>query len=257
MARHHHGRHLTAAGAGVAAPGVAVALVEEDRHRVVALGPEGGIRDLAHGAPERGIPRGDEVLVLGVRATRAAGIDAVGRVPVHVVALVGDDVAEGGDPARRQVPAQLLRGHLTCPVPGIPGSDEVLDRVVLGDVEGIDVRSPVALDRVADAREAGMGKPLEVGLPRDVGGIELADQAGGCHGLHPVRVVAGDTKGAAAQEGHVVGLARVRHTEVLSGEPELTGQCVEVRRRRVADDVGEAVVLLDDHEDVVVAGHTG
>jgi hypothetical protein len=62
--------------------------------------------------------------------------------------------------------------------------------------------------------------------------------------------------GAAAQEGHVVGLARAGHTEVLCGQPELVSRRVEVRCRGVADDIGEAVVLLDDHEDVVVPGHT-
>ena len=57
--------------------GAAIALVVNDVNRVVALGPEGGIRNLADGAPKRGIAGGDEVLVLGVRAPGAAGVDAV------------------------------------------------------------------------------------------------------------------------------------------------------------------------------------
>src|SRR5207302_9956483 len=127
VARHHDRGHLAAAGAvgvagaGVTAAGVVVALVMGHDDGVVALRPEGGVGDLAHGVAEVGVTLGHQPLVLGIRrrevpAVGVPRVDAEGRVAVLVGALGRDDVAEGRDVAAGEVPVELVDGHLAVPV---------------------------------------------------------------------------------------------------------------------------------------------
>ena len=125
--------------------------------------------------PQELITKRDQVLVL--RIERVAGVQAVGRVAVLVVALIGDDVVERRDMSCRQVCRELLDRHLPRPVRWIARRGEILDAAMLGDVQRVDVGRAVAANRVTDAGVARMGRALQLRLPADVGGVQLTDQA--------------------------------------------------------------------------------
>jgi hypothetical protein len=110
-------RDLARARVGVAAAGAVVALVEGDGDRVVALGPEARVGDVADQLAQVGVAHGDQVLVL--RIADVAAVQAVRRVAVHVVALVRDDVAEGGHVPAAQVGGQRADRDLARPVGGV------------------------------------------------------------------------------------------------------------------------------------------
>ena len=105
VAGHHDGRHLAAARCGAAAAGVVVTLVVGDGDGVVALCPEAGAGDRGDQLPQVRVAVGDQPLIL--RVARVAGVDAVRRVTVLVVAFVRDHVAE-----RRHLAAVQIRGEL-------------------------------------------------------------------------------------------------------------------------------------------------
>jgi hypothetical protein len=169
------------------------------------------------------------------------------------VALVGDDVAEPRHVAALEILAQLGDRHLPGPVVAVPRGGEVLDAVVLGNVQRVAIRSPVAL-RIADALITGVRQTLQVRLPADSGVVELTDQARRVDLVLPVRIVAGHVEDVPAEDAHVVGLAAVREgAEVVGLQTECLRQVVQVRRRLVADHVLEAVVLFHDEENVVQA----
>jgi hypothetical protein len=222
-------RHLAAAGAGPAAPGIVVAFVEDHDERVVAPAPERRIGDLAHQLAEIRVACTNKTLVLGVvrrAGRRVAGVHAVRRVAVHVAALVGDDPAESRHLVGGKVVGQLVTGHLARPVGSVQRCREVGDAYMLGDVKRIDVGHTVALRRVADPLVAGMWQTLKVSLPADAGDIHLAHQALGVDLVDVVRIVVVDAKRAAAEHGDVVGFTGVGDTEVVGGEAELLGEVV-------------------------------
>jgi hypothetical protein len=126
---------------------------------------------------------------------------------------------------------------------------------VLGDIQWVLIGRAVALRRVADPLVAGVRQPLQIRLPADARMVQLADQAGLAERVQVVRVVVGHPEHVAAEQPHVVGLAGVREAVVVGREAVPLGQRIEIWGRGVADHVGEAVVLLDHHEDVVVARH--
>jgi hypothetical protein len=111
------GGHLTAARPGVAAAGIGIAAVVGDSDDVVALGPERGIGDLAHQLPQVPVADRDQMLIL--RIADVAAVEAVRRIPVHVVAFVGDDVAETRHVAAAQIGGELLDRYLVGPVVGV------------------------------------------------------------------------------------------------------------------------------------------
>jgi hypothetical protein len=76
----------------VAAALVVITLVIDDGDRVIAGRPEAGAGDRGNQLAEVGVAKRHQVLIL--RVERIAGVEAVRRITVLVMAFVGDDVAE-------------------------------------------------------------------------------------------------------------------------------------------------------------------
>jgi hypothetical protein len=81
-------------------------LVVDDVDGVVALGPEAGARDLRDQLSQVVVAERDQALVLRITAARAAGVDAVRRVAMLIVALIGDDPVERGHVPAAQIAAE-------------------------------------------------------------------------------------------------------------------------------------------------------
>src|SRR5690348_8801145 len=112
--------------------------------------------------PRYASPKATRCWSCGSVPHRIPGVQTVRLVPVLIVALVGNDVAEGGQATSSEVVRQLLDRHLSRPIGGITGSREVLDGVVLGHVERINIRRPVAAEWVAGALIARIRHRLQV-----------------------------------------------------------------------------------------------
>ena len=70
-------------------------------------------------------------------------------------------------------------------------------------------------------------------------------------------VVILDAEIGSADVGHIVGLARMRDTEVVRRQSIAIRQCVDVRGQGIADDRAIAGVFHHDLDDVLVVGHRG
>ena len=93
---------------------------------------------------------------------------------------------------------------------------------------------------------------LGVDVPRLAGPLELVGEAATVEVEDAVTV---DAQRTAREEGHVVGLGRVRHGRVAGRQAVVGDEAVDVRRVPVALDGTQLVVLHDHHVDMVEGGH--
>jgi hypothetical protein len=192
---------------------------EQRRHRDHAVGGVAGARQTGHAEHPL---QGREQRVVVIRS----GVGDAART------AVGDHHRQGTAAARVGVAAAAGSGALV---------EVDHDRIV----------APVPDGRMADLVD-GLGHALEIASPAEACLVELTGETGLVYPEQPERVVAVDPEGAAPERGHVVGTAGMADRVVLRGQPVGAGQGVDGRRGGVADDVGEAVVLLGQHEHVVV-----
>src|SRR5262249_57666324 len=96
--------------------GVVLTLVVDDVDGVVAVGPEAGAGDRRDQLSQVPVAERDQALVLWIAAAGGAGVDAVWRVAMLVMALIGDHPVERGHVAAAQVAAELADRDLPRPV---------------------------------------------------------------------------------------------------------------------------------------------
>src|SRR6516164_7606435 len=153
--------------------------------------------------------------------TRPVRVHAPGRGAMHVMALVGDDVAEVGNVTRRKVNRQLLKREHLRELGRRLKVGKVHDAVVLRCVLSVGIRNAEALVWIAIATITRVGHVLEVTPPGLTRPLELRHQVGCVYSVprEPVWVVAGDTEEVAAEHGDVIRLARIRDARVICSEP--------------------------------------
>ena len=171
------------------------------------------------------------------------GVAGGGRAVVHVVAEVGDDEREVGQPVPREVTRK-------------PGErdDTRAPRTRADDVAEVEER--VVLLRVAAGRASGEARIREilgVGLPRFSSPLERVGEA--ARRDDAVGAIARDPLRRAGDEREIVRQARVGDGVVVRQRCVAAGECVERRRGGTAGDLGRLVVLEHDEDDVREVGY--
>ena len=158
-----------------------------------------------------------------------------GIAVVHVVAQVGRDPDQPRQRVRPLVGGQLRQRDDPRTAARVTRDARVVGEriVLLGVLAG------------SGTGEARPRKVLYVGLPGDLGALQLIDNAGG--GDVAARAVAVDPECGAAGQGEVVGQRRVGDGEHRARQPVAARERIDVGRRARADDV--AVLLVLHHHD--------
>src|SRR5262249_39777167 len=138
-------------------------LIEGNYDRVVARLPDGIRGDLIHYVPDKLIAAGDEKVLL--HSSGGVRVHTPGWGSVHVVALIGNDVAEIGNGPRGKIVRQLLQWDHLRELSWRLQVGEIYHAVVFRDVLRIGIRNAVALVRIAVAAITRVRHVLEIPLP--------------------------------------------------------------------------------------------
>ena len=205
----------------------------------------------------------------------AVGWNVLALHAMHFIALVRHDQREVRHRAERQILVQHFEIHFVeGAVRVLLRRSEGVEAGVLGGVECRRQMLGVARLRPDHLHRARRRQAFEIAFPGQVFFFELVGEAwcidrmiGEVRCIRPlahriclmrlaeIRVVVMDAESVPAQHGDIVSLARMHHAVILRRQAILLGECREPRRKRLADDVGKPLVLLDDDEDVVVVRH--
>jgi hypothetical protein len=157
------------------------------------------------------------------------------RAAVHVVLEVGHDHHEPGQPPAAQVRSEPVERDYP-----VAAGRRGVDVVKVGEGIGL-----LGVRAGPDYGRAGRRQALVVGLPGDVGPLQLVDQVAA--GPVAAAAVAVEAERAPGQQGHVVGQRRVRDRVVAGEQRPVRRQPVQERRPAGPDDLAKLMVLLD-HE---------